>query len=91
LETWHSDVANIEDAINSFQSARDQAENVLDQALRDLDEAYENSIEFKGYVPSDDISVYGALEELGANDIEFAFRRTLEQMYKFQELNRQLA
>jgi hypothetical protein len=28
---------------------------------------------------------------LGANDIEFAFRRTLEQMYKFQELNRQLA
>ena len=66
-------------------------EVALNRALADLDEAYENSIEFKGYVPSDDISVYGALEELGANDIEFAFRRTLEQMYKFQELNRQLA
>jgi hypothetical protein len=89
LETWRNDVTNIEDAINSFQSAKDHAENVLDQALGDLDEAYENSIGFKGYVPSDDISVYGALEEMGANDLEFNFRRTLEQMYKFQVLRRQ--
>ncbi len=89
LETWRNDVTNIEDAINSFQSAKDHAENVLDQALGDLDEAYENSIGFKGYVPSDDISVYGALEEMGANDLEFNFRRALEQMYKFQVLRRQ--
>ena len=89
LETWRNDVKNIEDAINSFQSAKDHAENVLDQALGDLDEAYENSIGFKGYVPSDDISVYGALEEMGANDLEFNFRRALEQMYKFQVLRRQ--
>ena len=32
LETWRKDVTNIQDAINSFQSARDHAENVLDQA-----------------------------------------------------------
>jgi hypothetical protein len=91
LETWRNDVTNIEDAINSFQSAKDHAENLLDQALGDLDEAYENSIGFNGYVPSDDISVYGALEEMGANDLEFTFRRTLEQMYKFQVLRRQPA
>ena len=35
LETWRKDVTNIQDAINSFQSARDHAENVLDQALGD--------------------------------------------------------
>ena len=52
LETWRQDVANIEAAIASFQSAKDHAENVLDCALADLDEAYENSTGFQGYVPS---------------------------------------
>ena len=30
LETWRQDVANIQAAINAFQSAKDHAENVLD-------------------------------------------------------------
>lgn len=88
INTWYRDVTNIEDAINSLQSAKDHAENILDQALADLDEAYESSSGFKGYVPSEDISVYGALEEMGANDLEYAFRRSLEEMYKFQVLKR---
>jgi len=88
IDTWHKDVINIEDAINQFQSAKDHAENVLDQALADLDEAYENSTGFKGYTPSDDISVYGALEDLGVNDLQYTFRRSLEEMYKFQVLKR---
>jgi len=88
LDTWRKDVINIEDAINQFQSAKDHAENVLDRALADLDEAYENSYGFKGYTPSDDISVYGALEDLGVNDLQYTFRRTLEDMYKFQVLRR---
>ena len=91
LETWRKDVTNIQDAINSFQSARDHAENVLDRALADLDEAYENSTGFQGYIPSDDISVYGALEEMGANDLDYTFQRTLQEMYKFQVLRRQTA
>ena len=91
LETWRNDVTNIQDAINSFQSAKDHAENLLGQALGDLDEAYENSTGFKGYVPSDDISVYGALEEMGANDLDYTFQRTLQEMYKFQVLRRQTA
>jgi len=91
LETWRKDVMNIQDAINSFQSARDHAENVLDQALGDLDEAYENSTGFQGYTPSDDISVYGALEQMGSNDLEYTFQRALHEMYKFQVLRRQRA
>ena len=91
LETWRKDVTNIQDAINSFQSARDHAENVLDQALGDLDEAYENSTGFKGYTPSDDISVYGALEQMGSNDLEYTFQRALHELYKFQVLRRQRA
>jgi hypothetical protein len=91
LETWRKDVTNIQDAINSFQSARDHAENVLDQALGDLDEAYENSTGFKGYIPSDDISVYGALEQMGSNDLEYTFQRALHEMYKFQVIRRHTA
>jgi hypothetical protein len=91
LDTWRNDVTNIQDAINQFQSARDHAENVLDQALGDLDEAYENSTGFKGYTPSDDISVYGALEQMGSNDLEYTFQRALHEMYKFQVLRRQTA
>ena len=91
LETWRKDVTNIQDAINSFQSAKNRAENLLDQALADLDEAYENSAGFQGYTPSDDISVYGALDELGANDLEYTFQRTLHEMYKFQVLRRETA
>ena len=84
-------MTNIRDAIDSFQSARDHAENLLDQALGDLDEAYENSTGFQGYTPSDDISVYGALEEMGANDLDYTFQRSLQEMYKFQVLRRQTA
>ena len=91
LDTWRKDVTNIRDAIDSFQSARDHAENLLDQALGDLDEAYENSTGFQGYTPSDDISVYGALEEMGANDLDYTFQRSLQEMYKFQVLRRQTA
>jgi hypothetical protein len=91
LDTWRKDVTNIQDAINSFQSAREHAENVLDQALGDLDEAYENSTGFKGYTPSDDISVYGALEQMGSNDLDYTFQRTLQEMYKFQVLKRHSA
>ena len=91
LETWRKDVTNIQDAINSFQSARDHAENVLDQALGDLDEAYENSTGFQGYTPSDDISVYGALEQMGSNDLEYTFQRALHEMYKFQVIRRHTA
>ena len=91
LETWRQDVANIQAAINAFQSAKDHAENVLDCALADLDEAYENSTGFQGYVPSEDISVCGALEDMGASDLDHTFRRTLQEMYKFHALGRQVA
>ena len=91
LDTWRKDVTNIQDAINSFQSARDHAENVMDRALADLDEAYENSTGFQGYTPSDDISVYGALEQMGSNDLEYTFQRALQEMYKFQVLKRETA
>ena len=91
LDTWRKDVTNIRDAIDSFQSARVHAENLLDQALGDLDEAYENSVGFQGYTPSDDISVYGALEEMGANDLDYTFQRSLQEMFKFQVLRRQTA
>ena len=91
LDTWRNDVIGIQDAINSFQSAKDRAENILDRALADLDEAYENSTGFKGYTPSDDISVYGALEQMGSNDLEYTFQRALHEMYKFQVLRRETA
>jgi len=91
IDTWRKDVTNIQDAINSFQSAKDHAETVLDQALADLDEAYESSTGFKGYTPSDDISVYGALEQMGSNDLDYTFQRALHEMYKFQVIRRQTA
>ena len=91
LDTWRNDVIGIQDAINSFQSARDRAENILDRALADLDEAYENSTGFKGYTPSNDISVYGALEQMGSYDLEYTFHRALQEMYKFQVLRRETA
>lgn len=86
LVTWRNDVTAIEDAINSFQSVRDHAENLLDRALADLDEAYESSSGFNDYTPSNDISVYGALEQMGANDLEYNFQRALREMYKFNAL-----
>jgi hypothetical protein len=89
IETWRNDVTNIQDAINSFQSAKDHAENVLDRALADLDDAYENSTGFQGYTPSNDISVYGALSEMGADDLEYAFQRALMEMYKFHVIQRE--
>ena len=89
IETWRNDVTNIQDAINAFQSAKDHAENVLDRALADLDDAYESSTEFQGYTPSNDISVYGALSDMGADDLEHAFQRALVDMYQFHVIRRE--
>ena len=89
IETWRNDVTHIQDAINSFQSAKDHAENVLDRALADLDDAYENSTEFQGYTPSNDISVYGALSDMGADDLGHAFHRALVEMYQFHVIRRE--
>jgi hypothetical protein len=86
LSTWRNDVTAIEDAINSFQSVRDHVETLLDRALADLDEAYESSSGFNDYTPSNDISVYGALEQMGGNDLEYNFQRALREMYKFNAL-----
>ena len=61
-------------------------ENLLDRALADLDEAYESSSGFNDYTPSNDISVYGALEQMGANDLEYNFQQALREMYKFNSL-----
>ena len=91
LETWRHEVTDIQAAINAFHSAKDHAENLLDRALADLDEAYASSESFEGYVPSDDISVYGVLEELRMDDLKYAFHRSLEEIYQFQVLKHQMA
>lgn len=91
LETWRQDVSSIQEAIHSFEVAKDHAENVLECALADLDEAYENSSGFQGYTPSEEISVYGALEELGGSELRHVFQRSLQEMYKFKVLRRELA
>ena len=59
------------------------------RALADLDDAYENSTEFQGYTPSNDISVYGALSDMGADDLEHAFQRALVDMYQFHVIRRE--
>jgi hypothetical protein len=41
-----------------------------------------------GYLPSYDISINAALEELGDMDIEYAFERALFDLYKFEFLKR---
>jgi hypothetical protein len=59
------------------------------RTLADLDDAYENSTEFQGYTPSNDISVYGALSDMGADDLEHAFQRALVDMYQFHVIRRE--
>lgn len=84
IDTWRNDVAAIKNAINDFQSAKDQAESILTRALDDLDSTFDNSAAFNGFVPSDDISVYGVLDELGISDLDGTFNRALGEMYKFK-------
>ena len=65
-----------------------------DQALRGrtgLTDRLQNSSGFQGYTPSDDISVYGALQELGCSELRPTFQRSLQKMYKFKVLGRELA
>lgn len=88
LKTWRHDVANIQMAIDGFQQARERAEQMLDQALSELDEAYIGSSGFAGFTPSDDISIYGALEEMGANELDYTFQRALREMYQFHAMQR---
>lgn len=88
IGSWRNDVATIETAINDFHAAKDKAESILTRALDDLDSTFDNSAAFNGYVPSDDISVYGVLDELGISDLEGTFNRVLGEMYKFKTFPR---
>jgi hypothetical protein len=88
IETWRNDVSSIRTAINQFHSAKNRAESILTQALDDLDSAFDSSEALGDFVPSDDISVYGVLDELGLSDLETTFRRALSDMYKFKTYQR---
>ena len=91
IETWRNDVSSIRTAINQFHSAKNRAESILTQALDDLDNAFDSSEALGDFVPSDDISVYGVLDELGLSDLETTFRRALSDMYKFKTYQRSVA
>ena len=91
IETWRNDVSSIQMAINQFHSAKNRAESILTQALDDLDNAFDSSEALGDFVPSDDISVYGVLDELGLSDLETTFRRALSDMYKFKTYQRSVA
>ena len=88
IETWRNDVSSIRTAINQFHSAKNRAESILTQALDDLDNAFDSSEALGEFVPSDDISVYGVLDELGLSDLETTFSRALRDMYKFKTYQR---
>ena len=84
IDTWRNDVATIKSSINDFHAAKNRAESLLTRALDDLDSTFDNSAAFSGFVPSDDISVYGVLDELGISDLDRTFNRALGEMYKFK-------
>ena len=88
IETWRNDISSIRTAMNEFHSAKNRAESILSQALDDLDNAFDSSEALGDFVPSDDISVYGVLDELGLSDLETTFRRALRDMYKFKAYQR---
>jgi len=88
IETWRNDISSIRTAMNEFHSAKNRAESILSQALDDLDNAFDSSEALGDFVPSDDISVYGVLDELGIGDLETTFRRALRDMYKFKTYQR---
>jgi len=88
LNTWRSDVGHIRSALRGLDAAKNRAESMLERALEDLDEAYGSSDAFGDYVPSNEISIYGVLDELGVSEVESAFDRALNEMYKFKTYQR---
>lgn len=86
LDTWREDVVRIRTAFINFNLTKDQAETQLTQALDDLDYAFGASEALKEFVPSDEISVYGVLDELGISDMEMTFQRALSELYKFKPM-----
>ena len=91
LNTWRRDVGHIRSALRGLDAAKNRAESILESALEDLDEAYGSSDAFDGYVPSDEISVYGVLDDLGVSEVESSFDRALRDMYKFKHVQTQHA
>ena len=51
-----------------------------------MNEKFRDSSVFNESIPGDEIGVYSALESLGYEDVDYKFRKTLRELFKFLEL-----
>jgi len=83
---WSTEIQEIEDSLRNFEFIKNQAENDLNDALRQMQEKFAESSAFSEIDPEDGIGVYSALEALGYDDIDFKFSKLVKEYFQFQEL-----
>ena len=83
---WNNEIPEIEESLRNFEFIKNQAENDLNDALRQMQEKFAESSAFSEIDPEDGIGVYSALEALGYDDIDFKFRRALQKQFQFEEM-----
>ena len=85
-DIWNKEISEIKESLYNFESIKNQAENELLDALIQMNEKFRDSSAFNEIIPEDEIGVYSALESLGYEDVDYKFRKTLRELFQFQEL-----
>ena len=85
-EIWNKEISEIKESLYNFESIKNQAENELLDALIQMNEKFRDSSAFNEIIPEDEVGVYSALESLGYEDVDYKFRKTLRELFQFQEL-----
>ena len=83
---WNSEVFDVQESFDQFITAKNRAEQNLNDALTDMKEKLYESRAFSNLDPEDDISVYSALDTLGESDFHYKFIETLRGQYQYQKM-----
>jgi hypothetical protein len=83
---WNNEVPDIDESLRNFRVSKSRAEDELDAALSEMIDKFSESSVFNDIDPENDIGVYSALESLGYDDVDYKFRRAVQDHFQYQEM-----
>ena len=85
---WKNELKNLQNELDNFKKSKNKIEQLLDEAIADLDSCFAESKHFNSTVPSDYISSYSTFDSLEC-DFEYKFKRKIKETFKYREIENQ--
>ena len=85
---WKNELKNLQNELDNFKKSKNKIEQLLEEAIADLDSCFAESEHFNSTVPSDHISSYVLFDSFD-NDFEYKFNKKIKETFKYRRVENQ--